>query len=152
MKRNSFLPFGLLLGSLCLTIAGAAEERVRTAPRAPPPAFQAHPRGVQPKGPAVVQHPVRVLAPRVADRGQHAWSHWQHTDFARPSYYWDWQHIHSIMCVTEDSYGDQYPITEAAAPGFGLSDMTQVEDDALDRCYAESGQDTSCILVTCTHI
>ena len=45
-----------------------------------------------------------------------------------------------------------YPVTEAAQPGFGLADMTQVEDDALDRCYAESGQDPTCVLATCTHI
>jgi hypothetical protein len=56
------------------------------------------------------------------------------------------------MCVAEDSYGDQYPVSEAAPPGFGLSDMTGVEDDALDRCYSESGQDSTCVLATCTHI
>jgi hypothetical protein len=30
--------------------------------------------------------------------------------------------------------------------------MTNVEDDALDRCYSESGQDTTCVLASCTHI
>jgi hypothetical protein len=29
--------------------------------------------------------------------------------------------------------------------------MTVIEDDALDRCYAESGQDPSCVLETCSH-
>ncbi len=34
-------------------------------------------------------------------------------------------------------------LSEPAAPGFGLANMTDVEDDALDRCYSESGQDSS---------
>ena len=35
--------------------------------------------------------------------------------------------------------------------GFGLVNMTAVEDDALDRCYEESGGDPSCYLATCSH-
>jgi len=33
-----------------------------------------------------------------------------------------------------------------------LANMTDVEDDALDRCYSESGQDSTCALATCTHL
>jgi hypothetical protein len=43
-------------------------------------------------------------------------------------------------------------LSEGAAPGFGLANMTDVEDDALDRCYSESGQDTTCVLAACTHV
>jgi hypothetical protein len=35
--------------------------------------------------------------------------------------------------------------------GFGLVNMTAVEDDALDRCAEESGGDQSCYLATCSH-
>jgi len=66
-------------------------------------------------------------------------------------YYWNWRIIHNVTCTAEDSYGDQYPVTATVWHGFGLNDMTKVEDDALDRCYAESGQDNTCYLMTCTH-
>jgi hypothetical protein len=52
----------------------------------------------------------------------------------------------------EDSYGDQYPVTEETVTGFGLTHMSTVEDDALDRCYEESGGDQSCFLATCSHV
>jgi hypothetical protein len=100
----------------------------------------------------VPHHQVRVLAPKSVVHGHGEWAHWNHPDFARPIYYWDWPHVHTVTCVAEDSYGDQYPVSEAAAPGFALANMTDVEDDALDRCYSESGQDTTCVLATCTQI
>jgi hypothetical protein len=81
----------------------------------------------------------------------HTWRHWEHPVFARPVYYWDWGIVHSVTCVAEDSYGDQYPVTEATFPGFALSNMSAVEDDALDRCMSESGGDPSCYLATCSH-
>jgi hypothetical protein len=96
-------------------------------------------------------HQVRVLAPRMVEHGKHVWTHWEHPEFARPAYYWDWAIIHSVSCVAEDSYGDQYPVTESTVPGFGLDNMTTIEDDALDRCYQESGSDNSCYLATCSH-
>jgi len=101
----------------------------------------------------VRQHPTRVLAPRAVVRGERGrpWSHWEHPAFARPVYYWDWSTIHNVTCTAEDSYGDQYPVTQAAGPGFGLTDMSALEDEALDRCYGESGQDSSCFLAACSH-
>jgi hypothetical protein len=155
--RKTPLALGVFLGSLCLCLAGYAEERSRPVarqapPRQPAPAFQAHAHGPHPQGPTVRPHAVRTLAPRTVVHGRNTWAHWDHPEFARPAYYWDWNAIHSVMCVAEDSYGDQYPVTESAPPGFGLADMTNVEDDALDRCYSESGQDTTCVLASCTHI
>ena len=151
MKLKAPLALGLLLGSLSLCLIGYAEERARHAREAPPP-FQPHQAGVHPRGPTVRPHQVRVLAPRIVDHGRTGWAHWEHPEFARPAYYWNWAGVHNVTCIAEDSYGDQYPVSEAAAPGFGLVNMTDVEDDALDRCYSESGQDTTCVLAGCTHI
>ena len=83
--------------------------------------------------------------------GEHPWRHWGHPEFVRPVYYWDWGVIHNVTCIAEDSYGDQYPVTESTFAGFGLMNMTAVEDDALDRCYEESGGDQGCYLATCSH-
>lgn len=127
------------------------EEARPRAPRPAPPKFQAHPPGIHPHGPMVRPHSVRVLKPTVARFGAHPFHHWEHPEFARPAYYWDWSAIRQISCIAEDSYGDQYPVTEDTFSGFGLVDMTSVEDDALDRCYQESGGDQSCYLASCSH-
>jgi len=153
--------------SLCLGFSVQAQERHeekreerrapapvaehRTIPVRPsPPAFQKHAPGQHPQY-VDRRHPVRVLAPRVVIHGGHAWNHWEHPDFARPTYYWEWRSIRHVTCIAEDSYGDQYPVTESTTPGFGLEAMNSVEDDAMDRCYAESGQDQTCYLATCSH-
>jgi hypothetical protein len=120
-------------------------------PRPAPPKFQPHPPGVHPHGPMVRPHAVRVMRPTVVRRGERPWRHWDHAEFARPMYYWDWAGIRQVSCIAEDSYGDQYPVTEDTFAGFGLVNMTSVEDDALDRCYQESGGDPSCYLATCSH-
>jgi len=149
MKRIT-LALTLFFVGATFAVAGAEEPRYHPA-RPAPPKFQPHPPGVHPHGPIVRQHPTRVVAPKTVVYGHHQWNHWEHPEFARPVYYWDWAQVHNVTCVAEDSYGDQYPIAEAAVPGFGLTNMTEIEDDALDRCYAESGQDTSCFLATCSH-
>jgi hypothetical protein len=131
------------------------EERGRVNPTPPPrpapPRFQEHPPGGHPHGPIVRPHAIRVMSPRAVRHGEHQWRHWEHSEFSRPVYYWNWAVIRSITCIAEDSYGDQYPVTEETFSGFGLNHMTAVEDDALDRCYAESGGDQSCYLATCSH-
>jgi hypothetical protein len=152
MKVKAPLFAGLLVASSCLCLMGYADEHGRPAPRQPAPPFRAHPPGEHPHGPVVRQHPVRVLAPAGVVHGRTTWAHWEHPEFTRPVYYWNWGAVHNVSCIAEDSYGDQYPVTEAAAAGFGLANMTDVEDDALDRCYSESGQDTTCFLATCSHI
>jgi len=115
------------------------------------PRWQPHPAGVHPHGPMVRPHAVRVLRPQVVHYGAHPWRHWEHPVFARPVYYWDWAALRQVSCIAEDSYGDQYPVTEDTWRGFGLMNMTDVEDDALDRCYQESGGDQSCYLATCSN-
>ena len=152
MKLKTPLMLGIALSSLSLCLIGYAEEHFRPGPRQPPPPFQAHPAGPHPHGPIVRPHPIRVLAPRPIVHGRSGWAHWEHPEFARPTYYWEWAGVHNVTCIAEDSYGDQYPVSEAAAPGFGLANMNDVEDDALDRCYSESGQDSTCYLASCTHI
>lgn len=152
MNLKAPLALGLLLASSSLCLIGYAEEHGRPAPRQAPPPFQAHAPGVHPRGATVRPHLVRVLQPRIVFHGRTGWAHWGHPEFVRPIYYWDWEHVHTVTCTAEDSYGDQYPVSEAAPPGFGLASMTEVEDDALDRCYTESGQDTTCALLSCSHI
>jgi hypothetical protein len=171
MKMSGSLTIGLLVASLNVySVAYAQHEHEgghpgpapggheggheggHGAPRPAPPKFQPHPPGAHPRGATVHSHPVRVLAPRVVVRGGHReWKHWSHPEFARPAYYWDFGVIHNVSCIAEDSYGDQYPVTQATYPGFGNDGMTSVEDDALDRCYSESGGDQSCYLATCSH-
>jgi hypothetical protein len=125
--------------------------RPNPPPRPAPPQFRAHPPGAHPHGPTVRPHATRVMSPRVIKYGNRPWHHWSHAEFSRPVYYWNWSAVHSVSCIAEDSYGDQYPVTEETFSGFGLTNMTAVEDDALDRCYDESGQDQSCYLATCSH-
>ncbi len=130
---------------------GGHAEHAAPAPRPEPPHFAPHPPGIHPKGATFRSHPLRVLAPRAVAYGGHTWRHWAHPEFVRPNYYWDWGTIHTVSCIAEDSYGDQYPVSESTFAGFGLGNMTSVEDDALDRCYQESGSDNSCYLATCSH-
>jgi hypothetical protein len=149
MPRKVPVALALLFGSSSLVLFAYAEEHGR---RAEPPPFQRHVPGPHPNGPTVRPHSVRVLQPRSVEHGRTGWAHWSHPDFPRPNYYWDWVHVHTVTCTAEDSYGDQYPVSESAPPSFGLANMTDVEDDALDRCYSESGQDSTCALLSCTHI
>ncbi len=159
MKVNALLAASLFVATVAGYSAARAEGRGEgrgegrpvMAPRAAPPRFVAHPPGAHPHGPIVRPHQVRILGPKVVKYGGHEWRHWEHPEFARPAYYWEWNAIHQVTCVAEDSYGDQYPVTESTFAGFGLVNMTGIEDDALDRCNAESGGDQSCYLATCSH-
>jgi hypothetical protein len=119
--------------------------------RQAPQRFEPHPPGRHERGPEPLLYPARVLAPRFVVHGSYGWGRWEHPAFARPVYYWDWPAVRSVSCIAADSYGDQYPVTETAIRGFGLAHMTAVEDAALDRCYAESGQDSTCYLASCSH-
>ncbi len=159
MKLRLPLAVAVLVASVSFYLTARAEEHEHakggnehaTHAREEAPRFQGHPPGVHPRGATVHAHATRVLRPTIVVRGAHHWGHWSHPEFARPLYYWDWSIVHSVSCTAEDSYGDQYPVTESAWAGFGLGNMTEVEDNALDRCYQESGQDPSCYLATCSH-
>jgi hypothetical protein len=156
MKLKLFLILALVAIGAAQIVHAEGERREEGrrqafAPRPAPPKFAAHPQGPHPHGPIVRPHPIRILQPRVIPYNTHTWSHWEHPEFARPAYYWDWTLVHNVTCVAEDSYGDQYPVTEATVSGFGLINMTTIEDDAMDRCYSESGSDPSCFLLTCSH-
>ena len=82
----------------------------------------------------------------------HGHTRWVHRDhvFARPHYDWDWGSVRSVTCVAADALGGQYPVTEETEPGFSLAGMSDVQDDALDRCSSESGPDADCVLVNCS--
>jgi hypothetical protein len=55
-----------------------------------------------------------------------------------------------VTCTAEDSYGNQYPVTEDGYFGEPWQDeVPAVEDAALDRCYEESYGDSSCYLLGC---
>ena len=158
MKLKTTLTVAVL-ASASLLAAGTAQARPEekghgpvVVHREPAPKFVAHAQGVHPRGATVHSHPIRVLKPAiVVHGGRGAFHHWEHPAFERPLYYWDWNVIRSVTCVAEDSYGDQYPVTESWGRGYGLDNMSNVEDDALDRCHDESGNDDTCYLATCTH-
>ena len=138
MRLKIPLAIAFLIRSVsAVTLAQKGEEKHEQRPRAqraPAPKFEAHPPGTHPRGPTVRAHQVRVLAPRVVVHGgAREWRHWAHPDFARPVYYWDWEVIDQVTCTAEDSYGDQYPVTENWAAGYGLDNMTTVEDG----CYRQ---------------
>ncbi len=156
--KLSYLVVALSVFALCTYSLVNAEEHHEggrgggnVVVRGPAPKFVAHAPGAHPHGRVVPAHSVRVLAPRVIVHGHGEFRHWAHPEFARPVYYWDWGSIHQVSCIAEDSYGDQYPVTENTSPGWGMNNMTSVEDDALDRCYQESGNDQNCYLATCSH-
>jgi hypothetical protein len=58
-----------------------------------------------------------------------------------------------MTCAAEDSYGDVYPVTAGDYYGVAYQQrIADIEDLALDRCYAESGGDSSCFLLSCTPV
>lgn len=128
--------------------------------RATPPATSRQQRA-QPEGAALRQDPGgnkvrrpgpgRALPPRYAVHGHTGWSRWNHPAFVRPVYRWNWGQVQTVTCVAQDSNGNQYPVIEPTYSRFDLARMSDVEDDALDRCYTESGQDPMCALAGCSH-
>jgi hypothetical protein len=71
-------------------------------------------------------------------------------NFPRPVYNWNWNAVRVVTCVAEDQYGRQYPVTESAYAGPAYeAEMSNIEDQALNTCYQDSG-DESCSLLECT--
>jgi hypothetical protein len=83
--------------------------------------------------------------------GGYYWPHWDRPYWVRPIFYWNWATLHAVTCVSEDSVGDQYTVTEDGYSGLIYQSIVQqVEDASIDRCYAESGNDPGCHLESCT--
>jgi hypothetical protein len=97
-------------------------------------------------------HPAHVYNPYVIHRGAFGWARWAPTyEWVRPTYYFEWDRLRVLTCMSEDSYGDQYPVTESGYHGPMFRDqLGAVEDASLSRCYDESGHDPQCRLITCT--
>ncbi len=94
-------------------------------------------------GPGHVHEPIPIHG------GYRHWPRWGHPWFARPGYNFDWGRVHLVTCTAEDSYGEQYPVTQEEY-GYNFRDgIAEIEDQALDRCYYESNGDQSCQLVSC---
>jgi hypothetical protein len=56
-----------------------------------------------------------------------------------------------VTCTAENSSGYQFTVTEDAYYGWTYqSRIAQIEDAALDRCYAETNGDESCTMIGCT--
>jgi len=76
---------------------------------------------------------------------------WVHPYFIRPIYGWNWVDVRTVTCVARNSRGQEFPVT--ASDGYGVvyrDRLPQIEDMAMDRCYQETGGDTSCALLLCT--
>ena len=82
--------------------------------------------------------------------GGWGWPHWGHPGFIPPVFSFEWARLHTVTCTAEDAAGRYYPVTENRYFGFDYQErMTEIEEAALDRCYAESGGDNACTLVDC---
>ena len=82
-------------------------------------------------------------------RGHYPWPHHRH-EFRRPYYPWDWQYVREVTCVSEDSLGRRYYVTDDGYSPWGYqTGIEQIEDGAIDRCLHESGGDPSCHLLIC---
>jgi hypothetical protein len=85
--------------------------------------------------------------------GGYPWPHWNHPPFVRPVYGWFWDRLVAVTCTAEDSYGELYSVTEDGYVGPAFEPvLPQVEDAALDRCYAETDGDPGCRFVGCTPV
>jgi hypothetical protein len=122
---------------------GPVAGPVRPAPVRPEPV---RPTPVRPEpGRGINRGPISI------GRGSAPWPRWNHPVFNRPVYDWNWASLRVVTCTAEDSYGDQYPVTEDAYSGIQYqAQLPSIEDAALDRCYDESNGDSTCSLVDCT--
>lgn len=88
--------------------------------------------------------------PWVGHEGHYPWVHWEHPIYVRPIYDWNWPQLQVVTCTAEDSFGDLFPVTEDGYFGSVYQDrIGEIEDAALDRCYDESADRTSCRLLDC---
>jgi hypothetical protein len=95
--------------------------------------------------------PSRPYEPYPVYGGHDPWPHWNHPPFPRPVYGWDWDRLHTVTCTAGDSNGDIFPVTESDYFGIQYeSQLIEIEDTALDECYADTDGEGSCYLIGCT--
>jgi hypothetical protein len=82
--------------------------------------------------------------------GAYPWPVWNHPFFPRPVYYWNWAGLESVTCTAENAAGEQFPVTNDGYIGDVYQEqLGNIEDAAIDRCYNETGGDTTCHLLDC---
>jgi hypothetical protein len=135
---------------------GATLDRVSIGPRGgrpgpgPRPGPRPGPVRPGPIRPGPRPGPVRVYDPIRFRGGGYPWPLYRPV-FTRPFYYWNWAGLRLVTCTAEDSYGDQFPVTETGYVGIGYqANLNNIEDGALSRCYAQSPNGASCVLASCT--
>jgi hypothetical protein len=82
--------------------------------------------------------------------GAYPWPVWNHPFFPRPVYYWNWGGLESVTCTAVNAAGEQFPVTNDGYIGDVYQDqLPGIEDAAIDRCYNETGGDSTCHLLDC---
>ena len=89
--------------------------------------------------------------PYTVHHGKSRWRHWNHPGFQRPDYNnWDWEHTDKVRCSAVDSKGKIYVVIEDGYRGKEYKTViVTVEDQALDRCHADSRGDEKCRFQDC---
>jgi hypothetical protein len=88
--------------------------------------------------------------PYVTHRGARPWQHWNAPAFNRPTYNWHSDRVKNVTCDARDSRGNSYVVVEGDYKGLEYQAVIgQIQDAALDRCYAHS-HDTGCRFQDCT--
>jgi hypothetical protein len=93
---------------------------------------------------------MRFYDPWVVTWGNYPWARWNAPFWERPVYDWNWGGLTLVTCTAADQYGNEFPVTENDFSGWDYQTrMNDIEDQALDRCFAET-QDPSCHFLSCT--
>ena len=107
--------------------------------------------GPGPGRPIFRPRPRRTFDPVRFRGGGYRWARWSFPFFVRPVYYWDYARLRSVTCTAVDSVGSTYPVTEYGYVGIAYrARLNEIQDASMNRCYAESGGDTSCRFAGCT--
>jgi hypothetical protein len=87
---------------------------------------------------------------RVVYRHERRYAPWRPRTIVSRYYPFEWRRLTGVACYARDSYGYTYSVAENRYFGESYqSRMVEVENDALARCYAESGGDTGCYVYDC---
>jgi hypothetical protein len=116
------------------------------------------PRRPVPRPPVVVRpmpRPGRVIVrgprpPVVIRGGIYGWPVFRHRTVVSRVYPFIWNRLQSVTCTSINNYGEEFSVTESGYYGDAYYPiMVNVENAAVDRCYAETGGDMSCRILTC---